>query len=318
MAAITMASMQIRELDLDRDGDAVIRLALEASPLLLLNLAQWRHAHSAVPERAKRRDWVAELDGAVVGRVVASRGYFADGNDGFVQVEVGSDSRRQGIGDALYRRGLEYLATLGVDRVLSMFDENDDGVAFAEARGFTLSRAESWSVVDPRTVTEVPDGDVVLVPADELDPHELHRLDEEATHDMPSTTDVTTIPYEDWLRFVWENPFFSKRGSFGAIADGRLGALTFLLADTATGRGTTMFTATARSARGRGLGLAVKLASVRWAAENGITQLSTTNDETNAPMLAINRRLGYRPARRRVEYVRAGTPSSPAPPAPVR
>jgi RimJ/RimL family protein N-acetyltransferase len=64
-----------------------------------------------------------------------------------------------------------------------------------------------------------------------------------------------------------------------------------------------MFTATGREYRGRGLALAVKLASTRWAAENGITQLVTTNDETNAPMLAINRRLGYRPAGRRVEYL---------------
>jgi hypothetical protein len=32
--------------------------------------------------------------------------------------------------------------------------------------------------------------------------------------------------------------------------------------------------------------------------------MATTNDETNAPMLAINERLGYRPAGRRVEYER--------------
>jgi len=38
---------------------------------------------------------------------------------------------------------------------------------------------------------------------------------------------------------------------------------------------------------------------------HGITQIATRNDETNAPMLAINRRLGYQPAGRRVEYLRA-------------
>jgi len=36
----------------------------------------------------------------------------------------------------------------------------------------------------------------------------------------------------------------------------------------------------------------------------------TTNDETNAPMLAINRRLGYRVAGRRVEYRRDFEPQS--------
>jgi predicted GNAT superfamily acetyltransferase len=56
--------------------------------------------------------------------------------------------------------------------------------------------------------------------------------------------------------------------------------------------------------RGRGLGLACKLASIGWAAENGITLMATTNDEANAPMLAINERLGYEPAGRRVEFER--------------
>ena len=62
-----------------------------------------------------------------------------------------------------------------------------------------------------------------------------------------------------------------------------------------SGAPSTCSPARAASYRGRGLGLAVKLASIRWAAANGITQMVTTNDETNAPMLAINRRLGYAP-----------------------
>jgi GNAT superfamily N-acetyltransferase len=53
----------------------------------------------------------------------------------------------------------------------------------------------------------------------------------------------------------------------------------------------------------RGLARAAKLAVIEWAAANGITRLTTTNDERNAPMLAVNRRLGYRPAGRRVEYL---------------
>ena len=64
-------------------------------------------------------------------------------------------------------------------------------------------------------------------------------------------------------------------------------------------------TGTLPELRGRGLGRQVKLASINWAAENGVTQMFTTNDETNAPMLAINRRLGYQPRGRRVEYSRA-------------
>ena len=37
---------------------------------------------------------------------------------------------------------------------------------------------------------------------------------------------------------------------------------------------------------------------------NGIRAAWTTNDETNAPMLAVNERLGYTSRLRRVEYLR--------------
>ena len=47
--------------------------------------------------------------------------------------------------------------------------------------------------------------------------------------------------------------------------------------------------------RGRGLGLLMKHHSLAAAAELGITRVVTQNDDTNAPMLAINRHLGYEP-----------------------
>lgn len=52
-------------------------------------------------------------------------------------------------------------------------------------------------------------------------------------------------------------------------------------------------TATARSARGRGLAVALKLDAIRWAARAGATELVGSNDSANAPMRAVNDRLGY-------------------------
>ena len=48
-----------------------------------------------------------------------------------------------------------------------------------------------------------------------------------------------------------------------------------------------------RAFRGRGLGLLMKQHSLSLAAAAGITKVITQNDETNAPMLAINAKLGY-------------------------
>jgi RimJ/RimL family protein N-acetyltransferase len=55
------------------------------------------------------------------------------------------------------------------------------------------------------------------------------------------------------------------------------------------------FTGTLRAYRGRGLARLAKLASIAWAAEQAIDSIVTENDETNAPMLAVNTSLGYRP-----------------------
>jgi GNAT superfamily N-acetyltransferase len=151
----------------------------------------------------------------------------------------------------------------------------------------------------------------------EVDPRLVYEIDLESTLDMPQTEQIDHIPYGEWEQHVLHHPTFSADGSFVAFADGVAAALSLMVADIPSGRAHNMFTGTLRVYRGRGLALAVKLASIRWAVANGITMIATSNDETNAPMLAINRRLGYRPAGRRVEWLKEETASSPAPQAPV-
>jgi GNAT superfamily N-acetyltransferase len=257
-----------------------------------------------VPERARLLSVVAEVDGRIVGAGGAGVIFFGGGGEnGFLNLQVHPDRRRQGIGSALYDRLSAHLLEVGVKSAASMFDESPEGIAFATRRGWHEERAEAQSTLDPRTVTATPPAGIELVPAAELDPHELHRIDEEATRDMPSLVPIDAIPYDEWLEFVWDSPLFTREGSYGAVIDGRVAAISFLTANQEHGRAFNMFTATGREYRGRGLALAVKLASTRWAAEHGIAQLVTTNDETNEPMLAINRKLGYQPAGRRVEYL---------------
>ena len=48
--------------------------------------------------------------------------------------------------------------------------------------------------------------------------------------------------------------------------------------------------------RGRGLALALKLLAIDFCRRSGARTLHTHNDSENAPMLAVNRRLGYVPA----------------------
>jgi RimJ/RimL family protein N-acetyltransferase len=185
----------------------------------------------------------------------------------------------------------------------SLFHETPAGVAFAGERGFREARAEQYSTVDPRTVTERPAAE--LRPASEVDPRVLHRVDEGSMASMPTLVPYEPTPFDQWEAFMLGRPLYQANGSFVAYADGEPAALSFLTADLTRGVGTNMYTGTLPEFRGRGLALAAKLGVLHWAAEHGITRVSTQNDETNAPMLAINRRLGYAPAARRVEFTRA-------------
>jgi predicted acetyltransferase len=62
-----------------------------------------------------------------------------------------------------------------------------------------------------------------------------------------------------------------------------------------SGRAANVGTGVIREFRGKGLGLLMKQHSLTRAATAGITRVITANDDTNAPMLAINAHLGYEP-----------------------
>ena len=56
-----------------------------------------------------------------------------------------------------------------------------------------------------------------------------------------------------------------------------------------------MITGVDRAYRGRKIAQALKLLTIRFARSYGAKTIRTNNDSENAPMLAINRKLGYQP-----------------------
>jgi GNAT superfamily N-acetyltransferase len=300
-----MHGPSIRETEDERDVDEILELWREAIPTDVISRASWLHYGRALPPESKLGDWVAVEDGRVVGTAYAFAGLASgDASAAHCRVLVRGSHRRRGIGRLLFELVEAHAAAIGAERLLADFEENPAGVAFAEALGFRCARAEQAAVLDPRAVRPAPPAEVDLRPLRDVDPRFAYEVDMEASLDMPSTEEFVRMEYDDWARYVLEHPLLSFDGSFLALVDGGPAAVSLLTADPDSGRASSLFTGTMRAHRGRGLGLAVKLASIDWAARNGIVQLATRNDETNAPMLAINRKLGYRPAARRVEYLR--------------
>ena len=287
--------MQIREAR-ETDAAAIVRLTAEANPNMVMSPESWLHRRRTEPARVRALQLVAEIEGEVVARAQAGlEAHTTTPGAAYGGVVVDPAHRRCGIGSALLERLEHHLDELEAATWTTMIFENDDGVAFARGHGFRDERFAVASAVDPRTVElPLPQG-VTVVPASEFGPEAVFEIDSAGMLDEPRPNPPAPVPLAEWRADLWDLPIFTAEGSFVAVADRTPAAIALLFVAPALGRAANAFTATLPQFRGRGLALAAKIATMRWAAANGITRVSTANDDTNAPMLAINARLGYEP-----------------------
>jgi GNAT superfamily N-acetyltransferase len=280
----------------DSDAVAVTRLVAEANPNMVITPESWLHRRRTAPERAHALHLVAEVDGAVVARAQAGlNAHTTTAGAAYGGVVVAPPHRRRGIGGSLLARLEHHLGELAASTWTTMIFENEDGVAFARRHGFRDERSAVASAVDPRTVDLPLPAGVEVVPASEVGPEIVFEIDSAGAADEPLPNPPAPMPFDEWRAEFWDEPSFTRDGSFVAVADGIPAALALLFVAPELGRAVNAFTATIPELRGRGLALAAKIATMRWAAANGIAQVATANDDTNAPMLAINARLGYQP-----------------------
>jgi GNAT superfamily N-acetyltransferase len=286
------------------DADAVAAIVAEANPQIVVTPEGWLHRRRTTPERARRRSLVAEVDGVVVGRGDAGLNpHTTTPGAAHGGVAVLSTHRHRGIGTALVQHLESHLRDVGAVTWTTMFDDDAEAVSFARRHGFVEERVAVASAVDPRTV-DPPSGAFEIVPVDVIGAEATYAVDMAAAADEPLADPPAPYSFEEWRDEVWDYPPFTSEGSFAALVDGVPASIALLFVAPALGRVWNAFAATRPEFRGRGLALAAKRAALRWAAEQGFTRVSTGNDETNAPMLAINRRLGYQPTGRVVTYRR--------------
>ena len=200
--------------------------------------------------------------------------------------------------------------------------EQQPGVAFATARGYVRANSETHSVVDLPPADDLLDrleahaaerlGDYRLVSWRDRTPDEwvdhLCRLEEAFVTEAP--TGELTVEPERWsperVRAVEERRRARKQRTFvtvGVAPDGSLVGNTELVVSAEMVRGGVAQNGTLvlPEHRGHRIGLAMKVANLRLLlAEDASSRLlHTYNAGVNAPMLAVNAALGFRP----VEYM---------------
>jgi GNAT superfamily N-acetyltransferase len=289
------------------DLDAAAAVRARANPDRIITPEGMHLAVGDPPPRAAQLQLAVDVDGRLAGWALAMRVWFqTDPEAGMLDVVVDPDHQGLGIGSSVAARAEEHLRANGLRRVRSSSLDAPGPRRFATGLGFVQTNASSTSSVDPRTVVPeaVPD-DVRLVPFGALDdPAPVYELDLEASRDIPGEENFDAMTLADWTKRFWRTPFADDEASLVAYVDGRLAGLTMLRVDRPSGRAENNLTATRREFRGRGLARLLKSHSLHRAAQAGATRAVTDNDETNAPMLAVNRALGYRPFARRVEWER--------------
>lgn len=289
------------------DAEGAATLLRQLVPEFVVTAELLSHWLAAVPSRARGAHWVAERDGDIVGWSDAEFRLSArDEGIGLAWVAVREDVRGRGVGGRLYELAERHLLERGAWKLQSWTRADDPSRGFAERRGYVQTRIERLSTLD------VPGADLSELPALEAAsgrdgfrvvrlrelrnrPRELHALYDETAADMPGDDERRPIDFDEWIGITWGNPLLDFDLSSVVVEGERPVAFAWLLVDREGRRADHELTGTLRSHRGRSLARLAKLAAVRWSREAGIDTLLTGNDSTNAPMLAINDRLGYRP-----------------------
>jgi GNAT superfamily N-acetyltransferase len=304
-APATASSAQIRPFR-DEDAGAAAALLRELISYFVVTAEVLRHWIARSPERTRGAYWVAERHGELVGWADAEfRLSSKDPNIGLVWAGVREDERGRGLGGRLYELAAAHVTELGAWK-LECWVADAAGGAFAERRGFSATRSERMSTLEPRSadLSELPaleassarDGFRVVRLGEVRDrPRDLHALFNEAHLDVPTDDELRDLDYDEWQRLTWENPLLDFDLSSVVLHGDQPVAFAWLLADREGARAEHELTGTLQSYRGRGLARLAKLAAIRWSAEAGVRILLTGNDSENAPMLAVNERLGYRP-----------------------
>ena len=271
--------------------------------------------------------FVAEEDGRVLGYSYLARSAWHP--EGWVQCEVfvQPHARRRGLGSELLRLAVAHAQEGGaVSMTTWASGTRPEAERFARAHGFeevqrfvtmTLTVAEA----DPaplealvagaraRGISLLTFADTGGTPGAR---RKLHELNRRLAPLLPGNGDEFPS-FEEYEREIIEADWFRAEGQLIA-ADGERWVGLVGLGFYEEGRQLRHeFTAVDPAYRGRGVALALKAWSVQKAAAWGAHEIRTGNDASNAAIIGVNRRLGYRLTPGVVKLRRTLEPRGPGP-----
>jgi GNAT superfamily N-acetyltransferase len=228
-----------------------------------------------------------------------------------VNIYVDPQHQRMGVGSAIFDKLLIELRNRDAEIAWTMNKEDlPEHRVFFQKRGFQEKRKDWESRLDLSTfepgkfqgysVKMANKGISFTTLAREIDGSEeslrrLHELVQHISEDMPRQTDFTPVPYEQWKALELNSPRLLPEGYLIAKRDSQLVGLSVVYRNEKDPQLLTQGdTGVRREYRGRGIAIALKLRVIEFARKKGYAGIETWNDSTNAPMLAVNTKLGFK------------------------
>jgi GNAT superfamily N-acetyltransferase len=277
------------------DLEAVVVLVRAIDPTAVMTAESLRIELDMLPGER----FVAEVDGEIVGWAPAF--HRADGAVSF-WIGVMPEFRRRGLGGALFaalEEQLEGVRSRG-------YADGEEGCRFLEGRGYgpagqihlaTLELAAEPAAAEVNGFRAVALGSLL----DRLP--DVHALYAAVRDDIPREHPIAPVPYADFRSEI-DGGLLDVDASVVVLEGDEPVALSVVLTDRAGGRADTDLTGTLAARRGRGLARFAKTDSLRRLHALGIRRIATANDDSNAPMRALNESLGFRPAATWTRYAR--------------
>lgn len=225
---------------------------------------------------------------------------------------VGPERRRQGVGGRLYFDALRLLRQAGVRTLrASVWDNCPEDLAFAERRGL-IRRGHSIAMeldlgsFDDRPFDAIIDrlkGEgMAFTSMAELGNTEdaqrrLYELNDTAASTTPgSEGEHFWASFEDFRQRVCQSGWYDPAGQRVAIdtATGTWAAMSAITRFEGRDEAYNLFTGVDMAYRGHKLAQAVKVLALRYARDSlGVRTVRTHHNALNLPMIAIDRKLGY-------------------------
>lgn len=253
------------------------------------------------PERGYRVV-VENPKGKIVAYAHAMKGLDISQSVELIRVDVDPKFRGRGIGRELLER-VEKRAVAGGSRTLNSKAREDDKRSrrFLQRAGYASAQLLYGSTLDPRKSPINPRIDIpgikfyslAEIGDDLANRKKLAKLAAECERDTPGADIWGVASFKDWSRAWFDADWYSPERVIVAVAKRTWVGLTGL-GPTHGDRWGIEFTGVAKKWRGLGIATALKRLALAQARIEGAKEIYTFNDDRNRPMIAVNKKLGFK------------------------